>query len=142
MSITGIEITKISRANPDDARGAIYNWSSKKPGIEVAILKRKEGSIAGNHFHKGIDPSKNPETFFMVEGKAIFTAINGVTKESFEIILEPGMEVKISPGILHSFKALTNIIFIEFRQTYYDKKTADTYPAEDYDDFVKSMHKQ
>ena len=41
------------------------------------------------------------------------------------------------PKILHSLKAITDIIFIEYRSTIYEKQNPDTYPGETYKEYIE-----
>ena len=124
-------IRKIEPADPDDERGPTYEWCRGLPGKQVSIYVRKRWSWFGNHFHGGRDPSKNPERFFLARGKVWFQAFEG-KKRIVNGIIGSGAEIIIYPGILHSMRALTDVIFVEYRETEFDKSKSDTYPEEEY----------
>lgn len=127
----GLIIRKIDPASKEDLRGPTYEWCKGLNGLQVTIYKRKKGSLSGTHYHKGNDPSKNPERFFLVEGQLLLKALNRQGQQLEEVI-KAGTEFLIYPNILHSMKALTNIIFLEYRTTVFDKSNSDTYSAETY----------
>ena len=57
-------------------------------------------------------------------------------------IISAGEELKIYPEVLHWSRALTEVVFVEYRSTAYDKKHNDTYPAEDYDKYWSGLSKE
>ncbi len=127
--LPGLHINQIPPADPHDPRGPTYEWCKHRTGLQVTIYKRKAGTLAGNHYHKGDDPSKNPEYFFLIEGKLKLTASSSHNTHQCEEIIEGGTELIIGPHISHSMEALTDIIFIEYRSTVFDKNNPDTYPS-------------
>ena len=62
----GIQINRIISSDFADPRGPTYEWCKGLLGQQVTIFYRNAGIIAGNHYHKGNDPSKNPEFFFLL----------------------------------------------------------------------------
>jgi len=132
----GVKITKLEPASLD-ARGSVYEWCKGQKGLQVSVFKREKGMPFANHYHKGEDPSKNPEKFFVVSGKVKLMAYNGVTNKSLEAVVDCGTEILIFPDILHTFEALTDVIFLEYRSTPFDKDNPDSYPAETYGEYIK-----
>lgn len=109
-------------------KGTTYEWCKNLPGKQVSIYFRKKGTKFANHFHKGDDPSKNPERFFLISGQVeIICEING-SKKSF--LVNPGEEMLIYPYTKHWAKALKDSIFIEYRETPFDPSHSDTYPLD------------
>ncbi len=125
QTFPGLKINTIAPADPYDPRGPTYEWCKNRSGKQVTIYKRKAGTIAGNHFHQGKDPSRNPEYFFLIDGKLKLIAFTD--SHHCEEIIESGTELIIGPNIKHSMEALTDIIFIEYRETVFDKDNPDTY---------------
>ena len=136
----GIIINKIPPINPNDARGPTYEWCKGLPGLQTSIYIRNPGFVCGNHYHKGHDPSKNPERFFLIEGEAILVATNP-ENQVLEEIVEDGTELLIYPNILHKLQPTTRIYFLEYRSTPFDSQNSDTYPAETYEKYMKSLVK-
>ena len=130
-SFEGIKIKKYIPVDPKDPKGVTYDWCKGETGLQVTICKRKKGIIFGNHYHKGEDPSKNPEKIFLINGKVRMKAENKLGQR-FDIIIEEDCEIIIQPNVLHIFEALTDVAFIEYRSTVYDKEKPDTYPANTY----------
>ena len=129
MGFTGILLHKLSTANEQDQRGVTYEWCKGLPGLQVTIYQRKKGSICGNHFHKGDDPSKNPERFFLVQGTMRLKAWN-LHGEHMNCLVEAGTEMILEPNVLHSLEAQTDVTYIEYRSTVFNKAKPDCYPAE------------
>lgn len=53
---------EINCSNPRDERGSTFEWKLQDKR-QITVLVRKKGSILGKHYHKGKDPSKNPDVF-------------------------------------------------------------------------------
>jgi hypothetical protein len=130
----GFSIERISPANPDDPRGPTFNWDLPDGRIVVVFVRRK-GSIFGGHFHKGKDPSKNPERFLLVQGKVKAVFITREDKRT-EKILESGDVLTIYPKVKHSMRALEDTVFIESRLTPFDKKHPDTFSCSDFENTI------
>ena len=62
----GFEVSKIAPADPNDPRGMTYGWklNEERQIKQITILERRKGHKFGGHYHRGDDPSKNPEKFF------------------------------------------------------------------------------
>ncbi|MBI4440802.1 hypothetical protein HY639_01415 [Candidatus Woesearchaeota archaeon] len=131
-----VSIRKVEPVNPLDERGPTYEWCRGIPGRQISIYLRKQGASFGAHFHTGSDPSKNPELFFLISGKMHCHFLDKRINESLECVVEGGTELLIVPLILHSMKALTDVVFVEYRVTEFDKSHTDTYPASQYDEFI------
>lgn len=128
----GITITPFSPVDAKDPKGPTYEWCKGLPGLQVTICKRHKGIMYGNHFHTGKDPSKNPERFFIISGKTKLKARNK-QNQTFECIISENTEVLIEPYIFHTFEALTDVVFIEYRSTVYDRKHPDAYSEEEFE---------
>ncbi len=110
-------------------RGWIYNWTHRD-GKETVIMLIRKGYRAGGHYHKGQDPSKKPERFFVAKGKAkVLFATEEGTLEMKEKIVEEGEILTIPPKMGHLVKALEDLILIEHRETPFDPERSDTYDS-------------
>ncbi|MBI2662217.1 hypothetical protein HYX11_02050 [Candidatus Woesearchaeota archaeon] len=135
----GIQINSLKPSSIADRRGPTYEWCKGLLGQQITIFYRKTGIIAGNHYHKGDDPSKNPEIFFLAKGEVIFNALNGFTGETLEERITKGTEIIIQPGILHSMTILKPTIYIEYRSTIFNPQLPDTYNASTYQEYIKQL---
>lgn len=123
----GIYIMKMRGVTPDDPRGNIWEW--KKNGKQVTVLERKKGAIFGQHYHKGEDPSKDPEIFFLAHGRVrILFERSG--EKSEEYFFDAGTIISIDPYIYHELEALEDCVFVEYRKTIFDPACPDTYRRE------------
>ena len=116
-------ITEIAPADPADERGPTREWKFPE-GIQITIYERKRGSRS-KHFHKGEDPSKNPERLFLIKGKMrIIFETNGVWVER---ILTAGTELIIWPPTRHEVEVLEDAIFVEYRVTHFNPDEPDSH---------------
>jgi hypothetical protein len=134
--ITGVDILVLE--NQGNTKGSVFEWKDFPVArlVQLTTIERKKGQLFGNHFHKGEDPSKNPEMFFLASGSLELRVKNKFTREASKTILHAGMGVVIKPHILHAFHPLTNIVGIEPRVSYFDKNHADCYSAEAYETYT------
>ena len=95
-----------------DERGALHYFSTNRTG-EFLLVYRKEGSISGQHYHKGLTLGKNPEDMLLVQGKAELHWIDLSTKEEQYAKIEAPCRVVINANVWHELKALTDIVFVE-----------------------------
>jgi dTDP-4-dehydrorhamnose 3,5-epimerase-like enzyme len=123
------DIEKIEPADPNDTRGPTFGWKHSD-NREIVVIVRKKGSILGGHFHKGKDPSKDPEKFLIAKGKLRSTFVNkyGSSKTT---ILRQGDIFTIYPYVNHTFEVLSDAVIIEYRITHYNKDDPDTFPEKE-----------
>lgn len=128
----GWKVEHISEANPKDGRGPTFNFKFPKPKplAQITAFKRWPGQEFGGHFHKGDDPSKNPEIMHIISGSMHinFTSPAGLTSEA---IFGPGDVVTIFPDTKHKARTVGSepVIFIDARLTAFDPQNPDTYPS-------------
>ncbi len=96
-----------------DGRGDTFGYVGGPYG-EIMLIRRKKGSIAGNHYHTGSDPTRNPEIQFVVSGKISFYAKNLDTGEDGTFIILPNTEIRIFPRVFHRMEMLEDAVFLEF----------------------------
>ena len=130
----GIKITKQNPVSVD--RGEVYEWCRGIESRQITVYYRNKSEYSGNHYHKGDDPSKNPERFFLVSGRMRLDAYDG--RSRMEEIIEQKTEVIIAPGILHTFLVEEDSVFIEHRATEFNRNHSDTYPADTYEEYLRS----
>lgn len=124
-SMEGIKIESVNLIGSNDS-GSTYELQKLQPeGYLLAY--RKKGSISGNHYHEGKSKGKSPEKLLLISGKANIYGKNISTNEEFNKNVEAPVFIKISPMIIHTVTALTDISFIEFNSL--DEHKNDTiYP--------------
>ncbi|MGK0406409.1 MAG: hypothetical protein ACJAZH_000220 [Roseivirga sp.] len=94
------------------------------------LATRKKGSISGNHWHIGASAAKNPENLLLISGSISLELRHVVSKETKEIKLLGPKLIKIWPNVLHTLKAETDLIFLEFNSLEEHKKDTH-YPTND-----------
>lgn len=103
-----IPLTKIG----EDERGATHIFETDRTG-EFIFSFRKEGSLSGRHYHKGLSPYKNPEKIILVKGEITLNWFDvNTNKKGSEIIIGPS-QVHIYPGIWHEIVAVTDFVVFE-----------------------------
>ncbi len=121
-------------ANPSDPRGLrTWEWHVET-GKQITVFRRFRGETFGNHFHKGGDPSKNPERILLVSGTMEVELLdrNGAYKKE-DLRTEKGpVEFSIEPWVLHRYRAAADCLYIEYRITRFDPQAPDTYPPEEF----------
>jgi oxalate decarboxylase/phosphoglucose isomerase-like protein (cupin superfamily) len=131
----GLVIQKLNPANEHTSRGMRTFETIVPEAVQCTTYFRTAGEEFGAHFHKGDDPSKDPELFQLVFGKMEFHLKDKYGGErSLEIDATDGVPILmfIQPYILHHARAITDVIFIELRKTYFDPAYTDTYPPEEF----------
>lgn len=106
-----IELEKIPPLRDDD-RGNAYGFLNRESSYFI-VINRKPGTTSGNHYHKGTVPSKDPETFFLVKGRAHLLVRDTETGKEEEYEVEENTKISIPKNVYHSFTALTEVIFLE-----------------------------
>ena len=127
------ELATLHPRHPETPKGSrTWEWLVPDGKRQITVYKRLDGEIAGEHFHKGEDPSKNPEYFLLVSGKIRFEFINeSGTLHQVELSAENGpVELIIYPFALHRATPLTDCCFIEYRKTIFDPEKSDTFGPE------------
>ncbi|MDD5146030.1 MAG: hypothetical protein PHF44_04280 [Candidatus Pacebacteria bacterium] len=107
-------------------KGPVWEWlfpEGKAAG--VTIFSRKKGMEFGGHYHKGEDPSKNPEILLVVSGKMKITKKESIYAKGF--ILGPGEFIIIKPNVYHYAFALEDVVFVERKLQPFDPQNPDTY---------------
>lgn len=124
-----VKVEALDCGNPNNDRGRrTWNWE------KTAIYFRKKDEVFGGHFHKGDDPSKNPERFLLLCGAVqvdLEDQLGG--KRTFAIFAGSGpIKLTIPPYTLHTLTALEDCWFLESRVTPFNPESPDTYPKEDF----------
>ncbi len=122
-------IRKLRPANPKNPRGK-RTWAWKfRDGRQIPYYTRHKGEIFGGHFHKGEDPSKNPEYFLLLFGSfriTFMTRSGKILREVIDASRGP-IEVVVYPNLYHTLKAIKDCGYIEYRVTHFNPKKPDTF---------------
>ena len=105
----GVTVKEAKKESRDD-KNAVYGWYGEHVK-GTRIFYRKAGESAGQEYHTGLDPSKNPERFFIVSGEIEFEVFDGKSDEKFTV--EAPAEVEIAPWIWHATIAVSNVCYLK-----------------------------
>lgn len=98
---------------PTEGRGdtnTVYAWLYGE-GRGVRVFKRNAGLSAGSEYHTGVDPSKNPERFFVASGTVEFEMYDGITTETCSV--REGQELQIDPWVWHASITKTDVVYLK-----------------------------
>lgn len=117
--MNGVKIIKHSPKH-SDGRGETFsytadrNLASAKNGFkEILVVRRKKGAVSGQHYHKGTDPSRNPEIHYVISGKLKLIVKDLSTGRSESHIIRLNTELRIGPNIYHKMEFLEDTVFLE-----------------------------
>jgi len=117
----GIEIIKLEGLKVDE-RGSIFEFENRETS-KILLIKRKSGTVSGEHYHTGKNIKKDPEIIVLLDGQAKVTLINIKTKEKTEAVYQEPVMIKISPYIYHEVQALTDIVLLDMNSIKDDNDT-------------------
>lgn len=106
-----VNIIPYSTLGADD-RGVTTEFPIERLGNAMFVF-RKAGTISGNHYHKGIEPNKNPEILWILHGEINF-AYRQLHEENWqELIVKAPSKIEINAGVWHTITAITDISMLE-----------------------------
>lgn len=118
-----IQITPLDLVS-DQKRGYTYEYFHERYGRHL-ICFRKAGSISGQHYHKGISLTKNPEILILASGTASLRWKPVQEAEMKETQIEAPAKIEIYPYIWHELIAITDCTFLELNSL--SEHIADTF---------------
>lgn len=145
--LEGVEIRILQSVNPGDKRGQTIEWHKGEYCMQITKCFRGKGCVAGNHYHRGDDPSKAPERFSLNYGKLDLIVCDGAhfKERHFDIPWDgacaPRYEITINPCILHALLFHTAGGFDEWRTTQYCESHSDTYAPETFEQYLLKQYK-
>ena len=74
---------------------------------------RKEGSISGKHYHKGLSTAKDPEILILSSGKMEFYAKDLKSGKETRLEAIAPCRIEIDKYVWHELRALEDCTFIE-----------------------------
>lgn len=107
----GIEIIDLDLVKQDD-RGMLFQFQNRETN-NVLLIKRKQWTISGKHYHTWANKMKNPEILVFLEGEFEMILKNIKTEETYTEIFDRPVMFKISPFIYHEIRAITDIIVLD-----------------------------
>lgn len=130
----GINIRVLPPANSRNAKGKrTWEWPLKKrmfrSNHHVTVYLRQRGERFAGHFHKGEDPSKNPEYFLLLKGR-IQVSFQKRGESNQELVVDGKrgpVEITIQPWVLHKMKALAKSIYLEYKPRKFNPTRPDIY---------------
>jgi hypothetical protein len=108
----------------NNANGETYEFLNQG-GAGMLIAYRKEGSMSGNHYHKGEVDAKNPEQLILQSGKVEISATSVLSGRYVKEMALAPCRVEVYPNYRHSLLAITDIVFIELNSL--DEHIRDTH---------------
>lgn len=125
-----MNIREIPPANPANEKGKRTFEIKFRNGHQITYCLRKAREEVGKHFHKGSDPSKNPEVSILLSGTIhLFLCYPNGHKQERVITANLGPTIiEIEPLVGHTFICLTDCVFVEYRVTHFDPAHTDCYP--------------
>ena len=118
-SIKSKSIAKIAPIHEDNRRALIEIFNGTFVAKQVKLLKIKEDSILGNHYH----PYR--QFFYMMRGEADYTFVNIRNKEREEINVREGDFIIIDKEIAHKALQKAGNIMIEGNEEKYTSPEVD-----------------
>ena len=118
----GVNITTIKVAHEDNRRKLSLIINGDFIAREVKLIKVKQLSILGNHYHYC------SELFYVLEGTATYTLKSVKTGEIQVVELNKGNRLRIAPEIAHRVEMDKGTVTIEAMDKLYED-------PEVYDDF-------
>lgn len=115
----------------NDERGYTAEYDQQRTGTQI-ILFRKENTVSGRHYHKGLSATKNPEILMLLKGECTLNwfDINKEDKTPSTITLTGPIQIEVPAYTWHEVITITDCVFIEFNSIA--EHIADTFylPAE------------
>ncbi len=140
--MVGVEITDLVPATRND-KGTTLEWRRpNKAASQITVYQRHNQQNFGGHYHRGQDPSKNPEILLLLAGRLKLTVEN-LAGDREEIVVEENQQIVIQSNIAHWLEALTGrVTILEWRLTPFNPQQSDTYPADSWPDYQKAHQPQ
>jgi hypothetical protein len=118
-----ITITPLDKIGIDE-RGYTFEYFHERYGRHLLCF-RKAGSVSGNHYHKGISLTKNPEIIILVHGSLMLHYRNVNETGIIEVPVEGPVKIEIQPYVWHKLVSITDCSFLELNSL--SEHSADTF---------------
>src|SRR3989344_915478 len=115
----GVYHTKIVPVHEDNRRALIEIFNGQFTAKQVKMLKIKEDSVLGNHYH----PYR--QFFYMLKGNADYSFVDIKTKEGHSMNVEEGDMIIIDREIAHKAFQKAGNVMIEGNEERYTSPEVD-----------------
>ncbi len=95
----------------DKPEKTVYKYDAY--GKRWIYLILRQGCVAGEHYHKGIVDSKNPEINIILKGKVEYMFKDVRSGKTEKVMVDAPKIVKVEPYIYHELKAVEETILLE-----------------------------
>ncbi len=96
----------------ENEKGTVFEFDNRD-SKKFLLIKRKKGTVSGEHYHTGKNPFKNPETLIILEGEVEVYFKNIYTQEAFRKVYTNPVMFKLAPFIYHEIIACTDIVMLD-----------------------------
>ena len=115
----GLVYRKIVPVHEDNRRALIEVYSGEFTARQIKVLKIKEDSILGNHYHP------YGQFFYMLTGEADYTFVNIETGEKQKIKMVGGDFIRIEKNIAHKSVMKAGNTMVEGNEQPYSSPEVD-----------------
>lgn len=120
-----VRITELDKIGYDQ-RGYTYEYFHERMGRHIVIF-RKAQTVSGNHYHKGLSLTKNPEMLLLLSG-AITIRYKEAQQSSIKSVqITVPSQIEIFPYVWHEVYCHTDCTMLELNaisehemDTFYD----------------------
>lgn len=122
---------KIKLEDEGNFKGKVFNIDFAGLDIkQLAVFYREKGLKTDGHFHKGNNPSRDPEISYVLKGK-MKISFEGLDGAKDEVILEEGEGLVLEKMVFHKYEILEDVIFIEPKAVP-EKELPDTFDHQEF----------
>lgn len=115
----GLVYRKIDPVHEDNRRSLTEVYSGEFTARQIKVLKIKEDSILGNHYHP------YGQFFYMLTGEADYTFVNIETGENQNIKMVGGDFIRIEKNIAHKSVMKAGNVMVEGNEQPYSSPEVD-----------------
>lgn len=106
-----VKITPLDKIGYDE-RGYTYEYFHERMGRHLVIF-RKANSISGNHYHKGLSLTKNPEILMLLSGAIILRYKEPQQAQIHIVQITIPSQIEIFPFVWHEIQCITDSTMLE-----------------------------
>ncbi len=97
----------------EDERGITSEFSLPTPRENFIFITRKSGTVSGNTYHEGKNPTTHPKIFLLLSGEIIFSYRKVKETNVFtELVHAPAM-IKVFSYVTHQIEVINDAIILE-----------------------------
>lgn len=95
----------------DKPEKTVYRFPAS--GEKWIFIELRKGCVAGEHYHKGLAKTKNPEINIILKGKAEYALKDVKSGKTETVVVEAPKIIKIMPFVYHKMKAVEETLLLE-----------------------------